>query len=251
MQNLLHRRTVGPSRDDIHATLGSITWNPHYQWPILFLIRGRHLKKTINQLPARQKFVILCWEIFFFFFPNSIRRNHHVPKMFRGFCQALYVLTALFTHYTFVWLPLLSMFSMAINNSCAAVRLQRCARWHHSTACERVVGTHTTLCTTADRSTATAPDVCIIRYKPNTGSPSANHWFAVEITLPAAVGIVRGTFTNTSVCHTSTIGEKVYRVRTCREHLFYPLYYLPLSFAMWSMNNNNTNSCPAVQLQQK
>ena len=28
--NLRHKRLVGPTRDNIHPTVGSITWNPHY-----------------------------------------------------------------------------------------------------------------------------------------------------------------------------------------------------------------------------
>ena len=49
--NLWPRRVVGPTRYKTHETVGSITWNPHYQYlpGISYFLTWRHnLKKTIN-----------------------------------------------------------------------------------------------------------------------------------------------------------------------------------------------------------
>ena len=54
--NQWNRRMVGTMRDNIHATVGWITWNPHYSC-ICFLMQGHHLKKTVlkSWLCKRQK----------------------------------------------------------------------------------------------------------------------------------------------------------------------------------------------------
>ena len=105
---------------------------------------GTQCEETSNQLaPRKTRTEKKVNELFFEIGETKSSRSSHVSWFLpRRICAQSNKLT----RCMLVQLPPFSVFSMNINNGCAAVQLQQCTRGqHHGTSCGQVVETYTTL----------------------------------------------------------------------------------------------------------